>query len=99
MLRIAGEAIPGDDKDLAGLQAADLLAGEHSACLRTGQRGAPYMEIVNSHIPLMAFRRSRRVRKSNDSCNMLQRSDGRQELTQAMVKWCKENGVNLNDYK
>jgi hypothetical protein len=55
MRDISGIVIPGDDKDLAGLQAADLLAGEHSLYLRTNTKSAAYAEIDNAHIPMLAF--------------------------------------------
>jgi hypothetical protein len=53
MRSVAGEAIPGDDRELAGLQAADLLAGEHSAYLRTAVKGIPYRVIENMNVPVL----------------------------------------------
>ncbi|MGB8065605.1 MAG: hypothetical protein WCF26_27215 [Candidatus Sulfotelmatobacter sp.] len=99
MRRICGEAIPGDDKCLAGLQAADLLAGEHSVYLRTNMKAAPYAEIENARIPVLAFSGQPPREAIELTMQYAQEVAQRHNLVQAMLKVCKENGVNLDDFK
>jgi len=57
---------PGDDRNIAGLQAADLFAGEYFAYLRTGQESSVYMALSTAPIaefsisPLLSLHHSRR---------------------------------------
>lgn len=44
---IAGTAVEGDDKELAPLQAADLLAGQQTTTLRNGKPDKPF-QLLNS---------------------------------------------------
>ncbi len=99
MCQICGEAIPGDDKCLAGLQAADLLAGEHSQYLRTNMKGAPYMEIENAKVPIFAFPAQPPKELIERFMQYAQDVAQRHNLVQATVKVLKENGINLNDFK
>lgn len=96
---IAGEVIPGDDKELAGLQAADLLAGEHSSYLRTNTKSPAYAEIDNAHIPILAFSASPPRREIEKLLEYAQAVYQRHDLVQAMAKFLKEQGVNLDDFK
>jgi hypothetical protein len=50
MQRIAGQIIPGDDKELAGLQAADFLAGEISYQVRVGKPSEFYLAMLNQNL-------------------------------------------------
>ncbi len=96
MQAIAGEAIPGDDKELAGLQAADLLAGEHSAYLQTGIKGDCYMEFAD--LPIMEFPATPPLQ----IVELLQHAQGvyrRKELVSDMLNLLKQKGVKLDDFK
>lgn len=44
MQAVSGTVIPGDDRELAGLQAADLLAGEHSTYLKERRKSLAYSQ-------------------------------------------------------
>ena len=97
MQAIAGEAIPGDDKKLAGLQAADLLAGEHSAYLKTGVKGDCYVEFVSADLPIMEFP----ARPPQQIAELVQYAQGvyqRKELISDILKLLKDKGVNLGDF-
>jgi hypothetical protein len=52
MQQIAGEVIPGDDHELAGLQAADFLAGEASLHFKTRQPSSFFKAMLNQ-IPIV----------------------------------------------
>jgi hypothetical protein len=96
MRAIAGEAIPGDDKRLAGLQAADLLAGGISAHLK-GQAQQFFRIIVDA-------RRIVRLRpylppQLHLLFQYANQVYGRTELAHKTVKLLKERGIDLDDLK
>jgi hypothetical protein len=99
MRKIAGEVIPGDDHELAGLQAADLLAGEHSAYLKSGTKRAPYMEFEQVGMAIMAFPANPPVNEINALLHYAQAVFQRAKETSAMVEFLKSNGIKLDDFK
>src|SRR6266487_4807420 len=96
MRLIAGEIIPGDDKKLAGLQAADILTGEHSAYLKTGTKGDCYMEFAD--LPIMALQASP-PQQITELLQYAQEVYRRKELVSDMLNLLKEKGVKLDDFK
>jgi len=96
MQHIAGTIAPGNDRDIAGLQAADLFAGEYSEYLRTGEKtsvyttlaSVPIIELPVSPPPVMESL----LRYSQDV-------QMRAELVHEMLKSLKKAGVNLDDFK
>jgi hypothetical protein len=96
MRRIAGMITQGDDRHIAGLQAADLFAGEHSAYLRTGQKSSVYMAFAS--VPIVDFA----VSPPPVMDSLLQYSQDvqqRAELVHEILKLLKATGVNLDDFK
>jgi len=96
MQHIAGMIAPGDDQNIAGLQAADLFAGEHSAYLRTGQKSPVYMTL--SRIPIAEFP----ISPPPVMESLLQYSQDvqqRAEFVHKILKSLKESGVRLDDFK
>jgi hypothetical protein len=99
MQATAGTVIPGEDEKLTGLQAADLLSGEHSIFLNTGTRKEPYIELENSRLPI----------KVVEACPPLSLLDAlhqyahevfaRDELKREFVELLKENGLTVNELK
>ena len=98
MKSICGEAIPGDDKELAGLQAADLLAGEYATYLRTGHKTAPYLALETAMKPIRAFP-ARPPQQISGLLAYAQEVYQRRELVTAMLESLKAMGVNLDDLK
>jgi hypothetical protein len=98
MRNICGEAIPGDDKELAGLQAADLLAGEYSTYLRSGHKTAPHLALETAMKPICAFP-ARPPQQIGGLLAYAQEVYQREELVTEMLKSLKAMGVNLNDFK
>jgi hypothetical protein len=96
MRAIAGEAIPGDDTKLPGLQVADLLAGGISAELK-GETHRYYQIIKDARriVPLT----SRRPPQLELLFQYARQVYGRAELAHKMVKLLKERGINLDDFK
>jgi hypothetical protein len=96
MQHIAGMIAPGDDQNIAGLQAADLFAGEHSAYLRTGQKDAVYMALAS--VPIVEFP----IPPPPVMESLLQYSQDVQQWAEVLhgtLKSLKELGVNLDDFK
>lgn len=94
MRRIAGMITPGDDRKIAGLQAADFLAGEHSAFLKTGAKSDAYLALAS--IPIMDFSISPPPMMES----LLQYSQDvqqRAELVHEILKYLKKNGVKLTE--
>ncbi len=95
MRAIAGEIIPGNDKELAALQAADLLAGEYAAVLRSGLKGEVYQalevrpiaEWVANPPPLEPL------------WEYAKEVFEREAIVRNMLKLMKQHGVSLNDLK
>jgi len=98
MQAAAGTVIPGDDEELIGLQAADLLAGEHSIFLNTGVKEAPYAELINAGIPIKEVEASPPI----NLAPLYQYARGvfeREDVVREFIKLLKENGLTINDLK
>jgi len=98
MQTLAGEIIPGDDKKLAGLQSADILAGEHSAYLKTGIKGDCYAEFTNAAMPIIECPSNPPPRMA-ELLYYAQEVYQRRELVSDMLDFLKEKGVKLDDFK
>jgi hypothetical protein len=96
MRAIAGELIPGDDKELAGLQAADLLAGGISARLKG--EAPQYLRIIEESRRMKEIP-SVRPPQLELLFQYARQVYGRQELAHKMVKLLKERGISLDDLK
>lgn len=99
MQKIAGKIIPGDDRELVGLQAADLLAGEHSAYLRTGTKDIPYSELINADVPIREFPAGPPQAMIKELIQYAQGVYEREELVSVLLKSLKAKGVTLADLK
>jgi len=96
--QIAGEAIPGDDKELAGLQAADLFAGEVSYQIKHKKVRPPFSILVNSgnliyHAPAIPPQGIEGAWKYAHEVYQ------RKELVSEIIKELKEKGITLDDLK
>ena len=98
MQKIASEVIPGDDRKLVGLQAADLLAGEHSAYLRTGVKDVSYQAIENRNIPIFDFAASPPPMLPL-LLKYAQEVFERQDAVADILRELKRRGVELDDFK
>jgi hypothetical protein len=96
MQHVAAVIGPGNDEDLVGLQAADLLAGEHSDYLRTATRSAAYAELTKTPILVSAASPPLQLEMFLQYAKDVQ---ARAELVHGMIKILKQNGVNLDDFK
>jgi hypothetical protein len=96
MRRIAGEIIPGDDIELAGLQAADLLAGEYSTYLKTGTKGASYEALAN---PIREFPAKSPEAKLKELIQYAKEVDEREKLVIDIMKSMKSKGLTLDDLR
>ncbi len=99
MQAAAGRVIPGDDEELIGLQAADLLAGEYSIFLNTGAREAPYTELIDAGIPIKDFEASPPIIQLAALHQYAHGVFERADLVREFVKLLKENGLTVNDLK
>ena len=99
MRAIAGEVIPGDDKILAGLQAADFLAGEHSVYLETGNKEAAYLSLENASSPIVEFPASPSVDTIKAVLQYATEVYQRWDLVSGMLRDLKAMGVKLEDFK
>jgi hypothetical protein len=96
MQHVAGIIGPGNDEELAGIQAADLLAGEHSDYLRTTIRSSAYTELAKTHILESAASPPLVLETFLQYAKDVQ---ARAESVHGMIKILKQHGVNLDDFK
>jgi hypothetical protein len=95
---LPGEVIPGDDRKLVALQAADLLAGERSAYLKSGIKETPYLALENANIPIM-ITESHPPLLINDLLKYSQEVYERARIVAEIIKDLKEEGIELDDFK
>jgi hypothetical protein len=94
MQQVAGVIIPGDDHKLSGLQAADLLAGEHSTYMRTGRKDESYAEMERAKVPVLVLPAS----PPTSMGNLIQYADGvykREDIVKEMLRYLKAQGIKL----
>ena len=96
MQRIAGEVIPGDDKELAGLQAADLLAGEYSDYLRTGIKGPAYLELNNAILEVPASPPEATLKELMQYARQVEE---RERFVADTMKAMKARGITIDDLR
>jgi hypothetical protein len=97
MRELAGEVIPGDDRKLVALQSADLLAGEHSAYLRTGMKDTPYLALEIANIPVLSVEAA--VPPMIDEFLEYSREVyERARIVHEAIKYLKEKGIKLDDF-
>jgi uncharacterized protein DUF3800 len=96
--KIAGTIIPGDDKLLCGLQAADLLCGQQSVYMRTGCKPEPLAELETAKVPVLVMPAS----PPRQMADVLRYAEGvvkREDMVREMLKYLKAQGIKLNDIK
>lgn len=94
MQMVSGTVVPGDDHELVGLQAADLLAGEHSSYLRTGRKSASYLEL--DCLPVTIFE-AYPPKALDRFFSYAQEVYEREEFVRWLLVVLKKHGLTLND--
>jgi hypothetical protein len=97
MQAIAGEVIPGNDKELAGLQAADMLAGELSLHVKTGHPSEHYKAMMTQHLIVgHKFQAPQRLKEVQAYAREVFH---RRKVLNAILGNLKKAGIKINDYK
>lgn len=99
MQAAAGTVISGDDAELNGLQAADLLAGEHSIFMNTRTREAPYLKLLEAGIPIKEVEARPPLMQLNALLQYSREVQNRAELVKEFINLLKANGLTVNDLK
>ncbi len=99
MKELAGVAIPGDDKDLASLQCADLLASLHSSYQETRQKNEIYEQWESLGVSMDVFPAHPPESEIRSMLHYAKETDKRQRVAHQRLKILKDQGVKLDDFK
>jgi hypothetical protein len=94
---VAGEIIPGNDKELAALQAADLLTSQHCVYLKTGIVEPPYAQMKQNRI--IEFSPNPPMEVIGSLIAYAKDVYERAELVHELVDDLKARGIKLDDFK
>ncbi len=93
---IAGNVIPGDDRDLSGLQAADFLSGELCSYTRKSEKNQFYQAMLKGK-PLIQLAMNVQPEKLQYTLERAKSAFSAHEFLTVIFKRLKEEGVNLKN--
>jgi hypothetical protein len=94
--QIAGTAMPGDDRELSGLQAADFLAGELCSFTRTSETSQFYRAMLKGK-PIVQLATNDAPKKLRDKLEEARNVLSVHEFLTDIFKLLKKEGVNLRN--